>query len=242
MKIPLFPLPPGQLFLQPASWVPIGSVMAFAGAIKESGDSKACAHVTDIEAGGWMLCDGRTLDPKKYPELFGVLGGIYGGDQKDTFCIPDYQGMFFRGTDAPGKIDPDQNIRTVPYDENKKSTTVGSVQKDALQKHVHNYDTASPAVASPSENVAGVPTGTPEPTTGPKEVPPVKVSEKETRPINIYVHYIIKFTNFPAWSDAYTNFPFHIAQSRVYLADTEEDGEQDGDSWMIEKNVSKRAI
>ena len=59
---------------------PVGAVIAYAGGM----------DVT-VEALGWMLCDGRTLEPALYPELFAVLGYRYGGSA-EHFQLPDYQG------------------------------------------------------------------------------------------------------------------------------------------------------
>ena len=58
---------------------PVGAVIAYAGG----------TDVT-VEALGWMLCDGRTLEPALYPELFAVLGYRYGGSA-EHFQLPDYR-------------------------------------------------------------------------------------------------------------------------------------------------------
>lgn len=70
---------------------PVGAVVAYAGPVAATG----------IEAWGWMLCDGRLLASSQYPELFAVLGHLYGG-ANDTFQLPDYRGCFLRGRDADG--------------------------------------------------------------------------------------------------------------------------------------------
>ena len=58
---------------------PVGAVIAYAGG----------TDVT-VEAQGWMLCDGRTLEPALYPELFVGLGYRYGGSA-EHFQLPDYR-------------------------------------------------------------------------------------------------------------------------------------------------------
>lgn len=68
---------------------PVGAVVAYAG---------SSAGVS-VEAWGWMLCDGRALAARIYPELFAVLGYQYGGAD-DTFQLPDYRGCFLRGHDG----------------------------------------------------------------------------------------------------------------------------------------------
>lgn len=187
---------------------PVGALMAFAGelgpaipdtASPPSGSSDSGNPAQSLEAWGWMLCDGRTLDTHSYPELFAVLGHLYGGSD-DAFRIPDYRGYFWRGTDAGAGVDPDSNQRTDPAGGPKKNSGVGSVQSFALQDHEHTYLCAQTA-ATPTQpgSAAGIPTGQPHLTQGGptnSTSPPgtVQVSPNETRPSNIYVNYIIKFT------------------------------------------------
>ena len=80
---PNLPLPPTFNNLQ--IFVPVGSVIAFAGNFGKSNES----GVKNIEALGWMECDGRNLRAAEYPELFVVLGYKYGG-KDDSFNIPKY--------------------------------------------------------------------------------------------------------------------------------------------------------
>jgi microcystin-dependent protein len=150
-----------------------------------------------LEAWGWMLCDGRTLSIYQYPELFAALGYLYGGSG-DSFNIPDYRGTFWRGIDAGAHADPDVGERTHPAGGNDNSG-VGSTQSFALQDHEHSYD-AVQTVGSPAPpgNAAGAPPGQPKFTDGAvtgKLPHKVHVSPNETRPSNIYVNYIIKFTS-----------------------------------------------
>lgn len=187
---------------------PVGALMAFAGelgpaipdtASPPSGGGDSGNATQSLEAWGWMLCDGRMLKTNWYPELFAVLGYLYGGSD-DTFRIPDYRGYFWRGTDAGAGVDPDSAQRTNPAGGTEANSGVGSVQSFALQDHEHTYlyaQTAAPP--APSGNAAGAPTSQTKltqggPTSGAS--PPVKVlvSPNETRPSNIYVNYIIKFT------------------------------------------------
>ena len=49
---------------------------------------------------GWLLCDGSLLERSEYPELFDVIGTLYGSDSGDDFRIPDMVGRFVVGTDV----------------------------------------------------------------------------------------------------------------------------------------------
>lgn len=59
---------------------PVGAVIAYAGATD-----------ANVEAQGWMLCDGRMLEAALYRQLFAVLGYRYGGSA-EHFQLPDYRG------------------------------------------------------------------------------------------------------------------------------------------------------
>ncbi len=184
---------------------PVGAVMPFAGGLGASipdtakpanTPASASPPVTEpLEAWGWMLCDGRSLDTKSYPELFAALSYLYGGSG-DNFNIPDYRGSFMRGTDLGADKDPETNIRTKP-DGTGNYDGVGSVQSYALQDHQHDFK----VLATPSKGTtisAFSPSGSPGDTgfvkTAPPSDPPIMVSKFETRPANIAVNYIIKFT------------------------------------------------
>jgi microcystin-dependent protein len=54
--------------------------------------------------GGWMLCEGQTLNVASYPALFGVVSNYYGGDGVTTFSLPDLRGRIPVGapTGQPG--------------------------------------------------------------------------------------------------------------------------------------------
>ena len=76
---------------------------------------------------GWMICDGRWLQVLDYPELFGAIGHTFGKVDDDSFRIPDLRGRFVRGWGKDSGID--------------KNRKFGSAQGDAIQKHIHSFDT-----------------------------------------------------------------------------------------------------
>lgn len=202
--------------LYPAPWfgaqgfgtVPVGAVVAFAGQLGTPVPNTATpadvipapsgsppAVTTPIEAWGWMVCDGRDLAVASYPELFAALGYLYGG-AGTSFNLPDYRGYFLRGTDWGAGNDPDAATRTPA--KGGSAGTVGSTQPSALLSHKHDYPQSSPAGVAQQGTDSGVP-GTQSQLTG---VPVAddgsaltsQLSQTETRPINISVTYIIKFT------------------------------------------------
>ena len=90
--------------------IPVGSIMCYA--------SSQCPD-------GYLPCDGRELMQSKYPDLYKVIGKIFGGGQK-TFCLPDLQGRFIRGWDEEGDTDPEREF--------------GNFQDDAFQGHGHEIE------------------------------------------------------------------------------------------------------
>ncbi len=208
--IPLMPMPqlPNMPFYCPVDTVPVGTVIAFAGQVTNTNNSSPPDYTSQVEAWGWILCDGRTLKICEYPELFNVIGFTYAkqGDSKDLptdpekakealFRLPDYSGYFLRGVDESGNIDPGKRELL----DGTANNGVGSKEDDALQIHQHDYDKIS---AAGKEQVLTEGEGTPttvgsdltgEPTNA---EPPAKNTVRtstETRPKNYAVNYLIKY-------------------------------------------------
>lgn len=174
--------------------IPVGAVLPFAGEL----DITDKPGATAIEPWGWLPCDGRTLAIAAYPQLYAALGTRYGGSG-EHFNIPDYRGLFLRGVDAGSGLDPDANKRT-PVGTGQ-AAEVGSLQQSALRRHDHIYQ-AAPNVAAPGPpgTAPGVGSGEPKltaagPTDALKAPGTLEVSDKETRPINISIHFVIKYAH-----------------------------------------------
>ncbi|MDX1802431.1 MAG: tail fiber protein [Alcanivorax sp.] len=41
---------------------------------------------------GWAFCNGQQLPVAQYSALFSLIGTSYGGDGRNTFCLPDLRG------------------------------------------------------------------------------------------------------------------------------------------------------
>lgn len=163
--------------------VPVGTVLPYAGD-------------RDNVPAGWLLCDGTSVKQSAYPALFKVIGAYYGNGKSSTeFNLPDYQGRFLRGADPTGKVDPDVAKRTA-NNANGGNTgatkyKVGSVQGDEVKKHRHNSATGHDFVIS----------GGTKTTTSGKDIPFASSGSTstayygggESRPVNAYVNYIIKY-------------------------------------------------
>lgn len=187
MSVPNPPLvnPSSQPQAMMGDAMPVGSVIAFAGEIRTSGNKP---HETNLPMFNWLKCDGAKLKVANYPELFSALGYRYGGSGAD-FNIPDLRGAFLRGVGGENSKDPCFESRTGA--KNGQSHEVGSTQASALQTHVHSYQQpkkAFPVIAQSGASTTQLPlmsaqTGDPE---------KCNTSQSETRPVNTFVYWLIK--------------------------------------------------
>ncbi|MFM2058655.1 MAG: hypothetical protein RLY71_3040 [Pseudomonadota bacterium] len=185
--------------------VPVGTVITFAGQVCNSAMPGAAVFPidqnypeTDVEAMGWMVCDGRSLIPAMYPDLFATIGYLY-GERNGYFVLPDARGYFLRGLDGGAGVDPQAAARKPAA--SGLAAGVGSTQACALQEHVHDYQTApAPAAPSASGTAAGATSGsktqTGTPVAAPGNTTPLGLSQQETRPVNLALYYLIKVHNY----------------------------------------------
>jgi microcystin-dependent protein len=164
--------------------VPAGTIIAFAG----QGAPK----------GNWVLCNGGILkDSPLYHDLYLAIGTAWGnGDQSaGSFNLPDLRGQFLRGQvgDGIATIDADRDSRINKYPGGTTGNHVGSYELDKVGPHDHKVtitlstgnDTpgAIPKAQCSNTNYAW---------------PQYGVTDgagigKETRPMNAYVAFYIKF-------------------------------------------------
>jgi microcystin-dependent protein len=200
MNLPLplvSPINYGPMPAQLPHGIPPGSIMAFAGTPPAD---------TTPETWGWMICDGRLLTPGEYPYLYAAIGTLYNqaGDAGTSFRLPDFRGYFLRMADMGRGIDPDTRIRKLTN--GTGNAGVGSIQSYALQSHMHEYNSPLPPVPPPppppsiaqaGTDVVSINTQLTGAPTNSLSVPPgdegnVNISAGETRPVNMYVLYIIR--------------------------------------------------
>lgn len=167
---------------------PLGSVLPYAGQLTNE----------QLNAQGWQLCDGSPLPVAKYPALFELLGTLYGGDGNTHFNAPDYRGLFLRGLDPAGKVDRDAATRTPVGSGAAWGPTIGSVQACATAPGINKFYVDVPAI--PQQNLAaqadlGANKFVAATAPGPDHLVNAG-GDLETRPINAYVHFIIKIDAF----------------------------------------------
>jgi len=123
-----------------SSLYPVGCVLPYAGQVTPTSEAALIAQ-------GFVPCDGRQLanDDPQYQSLQKVIGNGYGGT-KTAFCVPDYRGIFLRGTDGGAGVDPNAATRTPPQPTlaipGNSGDAVGSMQPGGLQSHTHTYASA----------------------------------------------------------------------------------------------------
>jgi microcystin-dependent protein len=167
------------------STVPVGTVMMYAG------DTDGAALVNLLQA-GWLLCDGSKYPRTSatYSPLFTVIGEAFGGIG-GSFAVPTFKGLFLRGVSGGSGNDPDAEKRTPPRPDlpsaGQGGNAAGSLQRDEIRKHTHTYfsfvDFRDADDVRPHQTLKKGSTTrrlTPE-------------GGAETRPLNLYVNYIIKY-------------------------------------------------
>lgn len=177
---------------------PIGAVVAFAGSDLpgQAGDA-------------WLLCDGSAYNPSdsKYAALFHIIDYLYGRDEAGQFLVPDYRGQFLRGADSQSGNDPDAHLRRQHADLYPRADgslaaaagdKVGTVQEDALGRPKKPF-TANlahlPQSAKATAHTIFTPPHASSWNGGNRSVDlAVTGGDSETRPINVYVKYFIKYS------------------------------------------------
>jgi microcystin-dependent protein len=163
---------------------PAGTIAAFAGPV----DNRE-----KLEATGWLVCDGAEVSRTKYARLYGMIGNSWGhGNNADSFNLPDLRGVFLRGVNQ-GRTgpyaDPDATTRPSGNAGGNVGNKVGSFQSDAFRSHTHTWNYGLQGDDSGSGHSFQEYTRT----AGPNTDSIQSTGGSETRPMNAYVNYLIKF-------------------------------------------------
>jgi microcystin-dependent protein len=178
---------------------PLGSIVAYAAQIDPvtsiSGPYNFSA--TPQNNTGWLVCNGAPVAQEIFPDLYAVLGNIY-GEGADVFNLPDYQGYFLRGLAVNAGQDPGLYNRTASA--GGDNIGVGSTQACMVQQHQHSYNQIQESTvpggnggpASLCNLMQTYTSGLYTDSNGSSAL-----SGEETRPTNVYVNYLI-FAGQPA--------------------------------------------
>ena len=183
--------------------IPPGTIVPFAG------------PVANIPA-GWLLCDGRAVDKDadsgKYGVLHSAIGAAWGDGSTGVgaspgvteFNLPDLRGMFLRGVAGSLDTDPDKDSSVNAGVDGKRyaavaggnqGNLVGSLQNGAFQSHLHGVGINGGDSGTSSQGG-----GNTRFTHWRSDIYGGGAQKKsdlsggsETRPVNAYVNYIIKY-------------------------------------------------
>lgn len=192
-----------EALIPPGTILPYGGATAPAGFLNCDGTSYPKATYPNLAA---VLNNGPS----------GPNGSAFGGSTSN-FDVPDLRGRFLRGTDSGSGRDPNAGSRTAMKSGGNLGNSIGSIQDDSVRQHshpitdpghVHNIRTRNTYENATNDSGAGssqlledevnnVTTGTtnrPNALKAPSNITQTDLSVgSETRPINAYVSYIIKY-------------------------------------------------
>lgn len=179
-----------------ATGVPIGTVVAFAGEVNDTGG------VVEVKQ-GWLLCNGAAADDRRFPQLFQAIQASHGNGSDSpgplpgaSFNLPDYRGLFLRGV-AGARNDRDPNTSDADRPQNHAGgnvgNRVGSIQGDQLARHRHAVaGHRLEARGGAGFEGAGMASNSNQSAPWTRDYDTSDSGGGETRPKNAYVHWIIR--------------------------------------------------
>jgi microcystin-dependent protein len=180
--------------------LPIGMIVPYAG--------------SSTPPSGFLLCDGTAVSRTTYADLYSAIGVAFGyGNNSTTFNLPDLRGRFLRGVDGSAGVDPDKASRSAMATGGNSGNNVGSIQGSAYTNHSHTItdpghvhdETVSTTTGGPGSDIGigGLAGGVGQTTsntldvasntTGITATNASTTGSTETRPVNAYVYYMIKY-------------------------------------------------
>lgn len=177
------PRPGAPIPLAPPA-VPIGALIAYAAPADTLAQRQALAIA------GWLVCDGRARPTiATAPELYTAIGTIYGDRGSGGFAIPDLRGQFLRVKADDQAQDPGWDARVAPP--GGEAHGVGSTQPCMVQLHEHAYVKADVGTGGTGAGAKPDPLGQ----TTDLLIDGTSVAGEETRPTNVYVIQLIRFSS-----------------------------------------------
>jgi microcystin-dependent protein len=184
--------------------IPVGAIVPFGGDVT---NTDTAAWLKDQ---GWLPCDGSSVPKKEYIDLFFAIESSYGGGG-NNFNLPDLRGRFPRGVNGNRSpaLDPDAASRTAAAVGGNIANNVGSAQATATGAPTAtgfatttSADHAHAVEHAPVNNNAYAILGSyygiwnedaVNTDSAGAHTHAVTGGDKENRPLNLNVNYIIKF-------------------------------------------------
>lgn len=154
------------------------------------------SYVGATAPAGWLLCDGTSYTRTgATAALFAIIGTAYGTVDVNHFNVPDLRGRFARGWDHGAGNDPDAGARVVDPNHAGSATgdNLGSFQSNATATNgilINTLTFTGNSNLSAGGNTNILIDSSQAGGTGSTRA--VLNGGNETRPLNIYVNYIIK--------------------------------------------------
>ncbi|MCG8475665.1 MAG: phage tail protein [Cytophagales bacterium] len=186
--------------------IPTGTIVPFAGEFTEK-------SIKLIHSMGWLPCDGTAYPKKKYALLALTIGSAYGepsGGPNGSFNVPDLRGRFMRAVSGKDGADPDASIRKASNLGGNDRNKIGSLQSFATGKPLvafksnqagaHTHQVPNAPVNNNAYAVAGSHYGLwnsgsrSTNSSGDHHHSINSGYNAESRPINTYVNFIIKYS------------------------------------------------
>jgi microcystin-dependent protein len=182
--------------------IPIGTIVAYGGSLTD-------ADKANLKSLGWLPCDGSLLKKREYIDLALKINANYGGTNGSggDFNLPDLRGRFVRGINHGAAHDPSLRIPSDPG--GNSGNKIGSLQLYATAKPHNPFVTTSDGLHhhyvahAPANNnayaIAGSHYGLSNDgsiivdSAGNQIQAVTSGFNHESRPVNRYVNYIIKF-------------------------------------------------
>lgn len=161
--------------------LPVGTIIAYAG-----------AYSANLEEQGWLLCDGRAVDRAANAELWGAIGTAYGAPNDSQFNLPALAGMFLRGVAHGSDKDPSRADRVALRPGGNSGDSVGSLQPYGTAKPQSAFTAVIPKYDTSETKYDKGTAGRPYKWNGGSTTVEASGGDKETRPKNKYVYFIIK--------------------------------------------------
>ena len=181
-------------FYDGSQWVPFGSLVPTGSVLAFSGPTAPK---------GYLVCDGSAVSRTTYATLFAMIGTAHGtGDGSTTFNLPDYRGRFLRGVSGNSANDPNKATRVAMNTGGNAGNLVGTVQAQATAKnglydngHAHSTVNTNQSGTAGGIYTSGTNVSTPQAAayntnSGSSDI---RSTDSETRPLNAYVNYIVKY-------------------------------------------------
>ena len=162
--------------------IPTGTILPYAGDLRD-------VRVVDrLHGGGWLPCFGQTVPVAAYPLLYDQIVNVYGGDSQN-FALPDLRGLFVRGVDDAHPLASVQPYRT--------AAPAVAFTTDTVPAHTHSLD------GLPTQREGTIPfsgfnqaewneAAAETSAVGDHQHTIVSGGDRESRPINVYLDFIIK--------------------------------------------------